>query len=72
MVILLKFLEIRPQVKNMNNTYYELYYNVNKNRDEKELVNGEYENNEIHYINYNDFILPNHHVGIKPRETILR
>ena len=56
----------------MNITYYELYYTVNKNTDEKELVNGEYKNNEIHYIDYKDFILPNHHVGIKPRETILR
>ena len=50
----------------MNINYYDLYYTVIKNRDE----NKDIDNND--YINFNDIITPNHYVGIKPRETILR
>ena len=31
----------------------------------------QYENDDNDYINFND-IIPNHYVGSKPRETILR
>ena len=34
---LMKFLKTKPQVKNINNNYYDLYYTVIENRDEKEL-----------------------------------
>ena len=38
-LLLLKFLQTKPQVKNMNNrmniSYYDLYYTVIKNRDKK-------------------------------------
>ena len=51
----------------MNINYYDLYYSVIKNRDEKEIVN-----NENDYINFTDVIIPNLYVGIKPRETILK
>ena len=60
---IMKFSQTRPQVKNMKNNYYDLFYTVIKNRDGKEIVDDKYEN---------DFIIPNHYVGIKPRETILR
>ena len=30
------------------------------------------ENENIDYINFNVFTTPNHYIGIKPRETILR
>ena len=50
----------------MNIIYYDLYYTVIKNRDE----NKDIDNND--YIIFNDIITPNHYVGIKPRETILR
>ena len=50
----------------MNISYYDLYYTVIKTRD------IQYENDENDYINFNDFITPNHYVGIKPHETILR
>ena len=48
----------------MNINYYDLYCTVIKNRDEKEVVNDEYEND---YISFDDFVTPKH----KPRETIL-
>ena len=40
-VMLMKFLLTKPQVKNMNNNYYDLYYSVIENRDNKEIVNDE-------------------------------
>ena len=65
-LLLMKFLQTKPQVKNMNIIYYDLYHTVIKNR--KQTVND----NENDYISFNDFITPNHYIGIKPRETILR
>ena len=35
--LLLKILQTKPQVKNMNNNLNDLYYTVIKNRDEKKL-----------------------------------
>ena len=64
-LLLINFLQTKPQVKKMNNNYYDLYYTVNKKRDDKEIVDDKYEND---YIDFNDFIIPNH----KPRETILK
>ena len=66
-MLLMKFLQTKPPVKNMNINYYDLYYTVIKNRKENEVVyieNG--------YINFHDFETPNHYIGIKPRETILK
>ena len=62
----MKFLQTELQVKYMNNKYFDLYYTVIKNRDDNEVVDDKYENYE------NEFITPNHYVGIKPRETKLR
>ena len=53
----------------MNINYYDLYYTVIKNRNEKEIVIDKH--NENDYINFND-IIPNHYVGIKPCEALLR
>ena len=64
------FLQTKPQVKSMNNKYYNLYYTAIKSRDDKEIVFVENENNENDFINYEDIIIPNHHVGIKTRGTI--
>ena len=64
-LLLMKFLQTKSQVKKMNITYYYVYYTVIKTRDEND-------NNENDYNNFNDLITPNHYVGIKPRETILR
>ena len=71
-LLLIKFLQTKPQVKNMNNKYYDLYYSVIKNRDDKEIVNIKCEDNKNVYLNYNDFITPNHNISIKPREKILK
>ena len=66
----MNFLQTKPQIKSMN-INYDLYYTVIKTRDENKNIDNQYENDENDYINFND-IVPNHHVGIKPRETILR
>ena len=42
-----------------------LYYTVNKNRNEEEIVNDEYKNNENDYFNYDNFVKPNHNIGKK-------
>ena len=60
MLLLMKYLQTKPQIKNMIIVYYDLYYTVNKNRDEKEIVDNKYEND---YDNFND-IVPNHYIGI--------
>ena len=65
-LLLMKFLQTKPQVKNMNFNHYGLYYTVIKVRDENKDIDNQYEDV------YNDFISPNHYVGIKSRETILR
>ena len=61
---LMKFLQTKPQAKNMNINYYDLYYTVIKNRDEKEIVDNQYEKD---FISLN-VIIPNHYVGINGRE----
>ena len=63
--LLLKLLQTKPQIKNMNINYYNLKYTVFKNRDEKEIVDNQYEND---FITLNDVNIPNHYVGIKGRE----
>ena len=35
---LMKFLHTKPQVKNMNINYFDLYFTVIENRDENEIV----------------------------------
>ena len=65
-LLLRKFLQTKPQVKNVNIKYYDLHCTI-KTRDEKENVDDQYD-----YINFNDFITPNHYIGIKPSETILK
>ena len=40
---LMKFLQAKPQVKNLIIKYYDFYYTVIKNRDEKENVDNQYE-----------------------------
>ena len=66
-LLLMKFLQTKPQVKNMNINCYELFYTVIKNRKEeqKEIVDNQYENDFISLI---DVIIPNQYVGIKGRE----
>ena len=67
-LLLMKFLQTKPQVKDMNIKYYDLYYTVIKNRDDKQKVNDEYQIYENDFISLNDVIIPNHYFGIKDRE----
>ena len=67
-LLLMKFLQTKPQVKYMNNKYFDLYYTVIETTDENENVI----NNENDYTNFNNFTTPNHYVGIKPRATKLK
>ena len=60
-LLLMKFLQTKPQVKHMNINYYDLYYTIIKKRDEEEILDNQYEND---YINLND-IIPNHYIGRK-------
>ena len=71
-LLLMKILQTKPQVENMNINYFDLYYTVIKTRDENKNTDNQYENDENDYIDINDYITPNHYIGIKPRETILK
>ena len=53
--MLMKFLQTKPQVKNMTINHYDSYYTVIKNRKEKEIVDDQYEN-DIFILN--DVIIP--------------
>ena len=70
-ILLLNFLQTKPQVKNMNINYHDLYYTVTKSRDEKDNVDHEYENDENEYIIFND-IVPNLYIGRKNDNVMLR
>ena len=70
-LLLMKFLQTKPKVKNMNTNYFDLYYTVIKTRNENRDVDNQYENNYNDYINFID-IVPNKYIGVKPRETILK
>ena len=66
-LLLIKFLQTKPQIKSMNINYFDLYYTVIKNRDDKEFVNDEND-----YISFNAFITPNQHIGRKNDSEILK
>ena len=71
-LLLMKFLQTKPQVKNFNFKFYDLIYTPSKNRIDKEIVIDEYESNENDYINYEDFFIPNHNISFEPRETKMK
>ena len=55
----------------MNINYFDLFYTIIKTREENEdidIQNDEYDND---YINFND-IVPNHYIGRKNDNVILR
>ena len=68
--LLMKFLQTKPEVKIIKINYFDLYCTIIKVRDENEDIDNQYEDDD--YINFNDFITPNHNISIKPREIILR
>ena len=68
----MKFLQTKPQVKNTNIKFYDIYYTVIKVRDENKDIDNQYEDDENDYINFNDFITPNHYFVIKNDNVIMR
>ena len=56
----------------MNIKYYDLNYTVIKTRDENKDIDTQYDNDENDYIDINDFITPNHYIGIKQNNEILK
>ena len=40
----MKFLQTKPHVMSLKNNYFDLYYTVTKNKNDKEIVNDKYEN----------------------------
>ena len=71
-LLLMKFLQTKPQIKNMNINYFDLCYTVIKTRDKNKDIDNRYENDEDDYIDINEFIPPSHYIGIEPREKILK
>ena len=70
-LLLMKFLQTKPQVKNMNINYFDLYNTVIKVRDENKDIDNQYETDENDFNNFND-IAPNHYIGIKKKNEILK
>ena len=68
-LLLMKFQQTKPQVRNMINKDYELYFTVIKNRDDIEIVKDENEND---YFNITDFFTPRHYIGRKNNNEILK
>ena len=62
-LLLMNFLQTKPQVKNMNINYYDLYYTVIKVRSENKDIDDQYENDENDYINFDDYMTPDHYIG---------
>ena len=46
-ILLMKFLQTKPQLKNMNYNYSNLYYTVIEVRDENKDIDNLYENDDI-------------------------
>ena len=58
-LLLMKFLQTEPEVKNMNINYYDLYYTTIKTREEDKDINNRYQNDDNDYIRLNNVIIPN-------------
>ena len=69
-LLLMKFLQTKPQVRNMKIIFSDLFYTVIENRDDNEFVNENYEDSETDYINFND-INSDHYIGRKNNYEIL-
>ena len=55
-IIIMNFLQTKPEVNVMNINYFDSYYTVIKTRDDNEVVDDKYEDKENDYNNFNDFI----------------
>ena len=68
-LLLMKFLQTKPQIKKMNIIYFDLYYTVIKTRDGNKDIDNQYENDDNDYFDINDFITLNRNIS---HEIILR
>ena len=66
----MKILQTKPQVKNKNINFYDLYLTVIKNRDQNKVVVDKSEKIENYYNNFND-IVPNHYIRRKNDNVML-
>ena len=71
-LLLMKFIQTKLEGKKMYINFYDLYYTVVKVRDENTDIDIQYEYDENVYINFNDIINPNHYIGIKKNNEILK
>ena len=60
-LLLMQFSKTKPQVKNMNIIYHDLFYTGIKIRDDNQFVNEKNENKENDYTKDDDFNTPNHY-----------
>ena len=58
-LLLMKFLQTKPLVKNLNISSYDWYSTVIKSRGDIEIVNENECENDKDYYKYNDFFTPN-------------
>ena len=70
--LLMRFLQAKPSVKDINIIYHDLYYTVIKNRDDIEIVINKYADTANDYFNYEDLITPSHNIGRKNNKEILK
>ena len=59
-MLLMKFLQTKPQVENMKIDYFNLYYTIIKTGEENRDIDFQYENDDNDYISLNDVNIPNH------------
>ena len=57
-LLLMKFLQTKSQVKNMNINYYDLYNTIIKTRDENTDIDNQYENDDNDCIDMTAFSVP--------------
>ena len=66
LLLLIEFVQTKPEVKNMNINYHDLYYTIIKTRDENKNIDNQYEDDYHDNIDINNFIItPNHYIGRK-------
>ena len=66
----MEFLQTKPDIKNMNINYYDLYYTVIKTRDENKNIDNQHENDFHEYIDINDFFITPQYIGRKHDEIL--
>ena len=69
-LLIMKFLQTKPNIKNMDINYYDLYYTVIKTRDENMDIDNQCEDDYHDYIDINDFFRILQYMGRKHDEIL--